>query len=292
MKPVNLLPKGNGPAVAAEPQKLNLGVIGGIAGAVVVLLGVGGYLALARVDTVKSETAKAVADQTAAQNEITQVQATTASVGPPVTDSDKQLADDQVKTLVAAYGERYNYVELTRELSGIMQGSGGWYSSVKINSVGSTDGSAGTGGAGGSVTIDGYMPTMELAAGFEKRVEGTRSMSTAVGTKFESKRLIDRYTKKPTTYYHFVVTATFDDNIAPTADGSTPVDTGTGTTVSDGGSGEITLSLDSEPTPVKTTAQIAAEKAAKAKKQAAAIEAAKPKNPFAEVADEVAGGTP
>ena len=282
MKPVNLLPVGSVVAAPTEPVKLNNGLIGGIAIGVVAVLGLGGYLAMARVDSVKSETAQATSAAQAAQGTTTSVRSQIASIGQPVNDSDKQLADGAQQVLVSAFSERYDYVLLTRELKTIMPAQG-WYTSVKVDTGGTAGGGGSTGGA--TVTLEGYMPTVELAASFDDRVTGTKSLSNAVSSQINSKKLTSLATKRPGTYYHFVVTATFEDKIAPSAPGAgSSGSTGTtGTPVANGGDDTISLSLDPEPVVKRTAAQKAA-----AQQKAAA--AAKPKNPFDVAAGAAAGG--
>ncbi|MCW2950045.1 MAG: hypothetical protein JWN41_1058 [Thermoleophilia bacterium] len=278
MKPVNLLPKGAA-VVATQGQKSNAGMLGGIAVGVVALLGIGGYFAMSRVDSIKSETSQAISAQTEATTQIASVRQQIATVGQPVNDSDTKLADGAEKVLVGAYAQRYDYVQLARELKNIMAGTDGWYTKVDVNSDTTSDAASADGAA---VTLEGFMPTVELAAGFAKRVTATHSLSGAEGTAFSKQRLLSVVTKKPGAYYHFTVTATFDDNVAPSADGSGST-SATGTTVADGAANSLKLSLDPEPVPVQSPAQIAA---ARAKARAAA----QPKNPFDVAAQSAAGG--
>ncbi|MCW2973179.1 MAG: hypothetical protein JWN72_1452 [Thermoleophilia bacterium] len=295
MKPVNLVPKGSAVAAGpAEPAKLSMGVVGGIAGGSILAVVLAGYFAFSRVDSIKSETAQAQAAQAAADTKAQQVKASAQNIAKPVTDNDKQLAQSEEQMLVSAFSERYNYVEMTRELQGIMAGTGGWYSSVKVNTGAAAADASSTAG----VKIEGYLPTVELAGGFAKRVRGTHSFSNAEGIKLDSVKMLSVYTKKPTTYWHFIVTADFDDNIAPAAPTASSSTTGTpvastGTTVASG-DGTLSLSLDANPVPTKSAAQVKAEKAAAAKKAAdaaaKAAKAAQPKNPFDEAAGAVAGG--
>ena len=124
-----------------------------------------------------------------------------------------------------------------------------------------------------SVTIIGYMKTKELAAGFNERVEVTKSLSDAETVALESAHLTDLDSKRPGVYYKFTITANLVDTVAPSASGGADTGDGTGTVVGSGGGGELTLSLDAEP-------KKAAPKPAKP---------AKPKNPF-DVAATAAGG--
>jgi hypothetical protein len=262
VKPVNLLP-GNAPAVAVAGAKPNLGLIGGAAVGIIALVGVAGYFAMARVDSVKSEAAAA---NTAAQEATTQAGAARseiASLGQPIVDSDKQLAQGAEQVLVAAYTERHDFVQLSQELRGIMEGTGGWYETVEASSSGGSESEDGK-----SITIVGYMPTATLAAGFNERVEATKTMKDAEATAVSSERLRDLETKRPGVYFKFTIKANLVDTIAPSADGgdvSTSDSTG-GTIGESTGGGALSLSLDPEP--------------AKPKAKAKTATPAKPANPF------------
>jgi hypothetical protein len=251
-----------------------MGMIGGAAVGIIALVGVAGYFAMARVDSVKSETALANTSAQQATSQTAAIHSQVASLGKPVVDSDKQLAQGAEQVLVAAYTERHDFVGLSNELRGIMEGTGGWYDSVKASTAGGAGADAGT---TKSVTIVGYMPTKELAASFNERVEGTRALKNADVSSLESAHLRDLSTRRAGVYYKFTITADFVDTIAPSADGDaggTGGTSATGTTVGSSTGGDLSLSLDPEPAATKP-------KAAKPK-------ATKPANPF-DIAASAAG---
>lgn len=268
MKPVNLAP-GDAPVVVASGGKPNLGMIGGAIFGVVAIVAVAGYFAMARVESVKSETTAANEAATNATSETEAVRAQVASLGQPVVDSDKQLAQGQEQIVVSAYTERHDFVQLAQELRGIMQGTGGWYEQIEATSAGSSDGKA--------VKITGVMPTEELAASFEERVNATRTLDDAEITTLESVRLTEIKSRKRGTYWKFSIEANLVDTEAPFVAGSSPSDA-TGTTVGDGSGGgdSLTLSLEPKPKPKAAT---------NAPKQPA-----KPKNPFDVAASAARGG--
>jgi Tfp pilus assembly protein PilN len=274
MKPVNLMPPDSPVAVKATAGKPNMGLIGGIAVGLVAVVGVGGYFAMARVDSVKSE---ADAANQRAQQASSETQATRAqiqSIGQPVVDSDKQLAQGTEQVLISAYTERYDFVLLAKELRAIMDPNG-WYESIDASSVG-----GGEDESGKAVTIVGYMPTKELAAGYDQRVNGTRSLADAEFSSLETVHLTTLKSKRPGIYWKFTLTANLVDTKAPYAGDAGGAAGADGTAVGDSGdSGTLTLSLDPEP------------KAASApKKQSAPAEPAKPKNPFDVAASAARGG--
>jgi hypothetical protein len=263
VKPVNLLPSDLAVVASSEPTKPNLGMIGGAAAGLVALVAVAGYFAMARVDSVKSETAALQQRATEATNETTAVKSQVASLGQPVVDSDRQIAQGAEQVLVAAYTERHDFVQLAQELRGIMEGTGGWYTSVEASSTG--DGDVGSEG-GKAVTISGYMPNGKLAASFEERVNATRTLADAEVTLLKSERLTDLDTKRPATYWKFTIAADMVDTVAPSAsDGGLGGSDATGTTVGSGGASSNTLTLSLDPEPRAT---------------AAARPATKPRNPF------------
>jgi hypothetical protein len=227
-------------------------MIGGAAVGIIALVGVAGYFAMARVDSVKSETALANSSAQQATSQTASVQSQVASLGQPIVDSDKQLAQGAEQVLVAAYTERHDFVGLSNELRGIMDGTGGWYTNVKAT-TGSSD--AGSSDTTKSVTISGYMPTKELAAGFNERVEGTRSLKNAEVSSLESEHLRDLSSKRAGIYYKFTITADFVDTVAPTSGGDDSGGDGTGTTVADTTGGELSLSLDPQPASSKPAAK-------------------------------------
>ena len=266
MKPVNLLP--SDVAVASPTAgKPNMGMIGGAVAGVVAIAVVAGYFAMARVDSIKSETAAATQRTQAATDKTTAVTSQVQSLGQPVVDSDKQLAQGQEQVLVAAYTERHDFVLLAKELKAIMQGTGGWYQVVKATSA------AGDGTETG-VKIVGYMPTKELMAAFNERANATKSLANAEIVAIETERLTDLDTRRPGLYFKFTMTADLIDRVAPSATGNGGgLDSSGGTTVGNGGSGQLSLSLESKPKP----------------KPSATATPAKPKNPF-DIAATVAGG--
>ncbi len=283
MKPMNLTPSDSAAAVkVAGAGKPNLGMIGGVAAGVVAVAAIGGYFAMARVDSVKSETDAANQRAQQAQTETTAARAQIQSIGQPVVDSDKQLAQGVEQVLVSAYTERFDFVLLAKELRGIMDGTGGWYESVDASrTAGSADGSE----SGKSVTIVGYMPTKELAASFDQRANGTKSLADADFTSLQTVHLTDLKSKRRATYWKFTIEATLVDTKAPYADGGGGSAASDGTTVGDSSadSGSLTLSLDPEPS-VKTVKPL---KKAEPKQPA---EPAKAKNPFDLAASAARGG--
>lgn len=268
MKPVQLLP--SDVKVVAEPGsvKPNYGMIGGAALGVLAVVGVAAYFALARVDSVTSETQRLQAEASSATQQAAAARSQVASLGQPVVDSDRQLAQGAEQVLIAAYTERHDFVLLSRELQGIMKGTGGWYTSVKASAAGGAD------GASKAVEIEGYMPSEELAASFNERADATLSLSSAETVQLDSERLTNPTTKRAGIYWKFKLTADLADLVAPSAGGGGG-DGADATVVGSGGDGSLTLSLD--PEPIKATP--------KPKKQ----QPAKPKNPFA-VAASSAGG--
>jgi len=284
VKPVNLLPSSSPVvAVAATGAKPNLGMIGGAALGVICVLGVAGYFAMARVDSVKSETTKLQNDASTATTETGTVSAQIASLGQPVTDSDKELAAGREKVLLTAYSERQDFVLLARELRGIMPNADGWYTSVKAGGggVGSTDASGAN-----SVTIEGYMVSEELLAGFDERAEATKSLKNADTVTIGSERLRGIGNKKLGRYFKFTLTAELVDLVAPESGSTTGSVATDGTTVGSGGSHEITLSLDSNPPTKKATKP----KVTKAATPAVPAKVAAPANPFG-IAAAAAGGS-
>ncbi len=265
MKPVNLLP-GDSPVVAAAPGKPNMAALGGAAAGLLALVVVAGYFAFARVDSVKSETAAKTQAAQAATEETAAVNSQVASLGQPVVDSDKQLAQGQEAILVSAYGERHDFPELAAELQGIMEGTGGWYESIKASAPGA-DANATEGGK--AVVIKGVMPNGKLAAAFEERVSATRTLANAEITSIKSIVLTEVKSKANARYWAFTVQADLVDTVAPSADGAGGTGDPNATTVGSGGSGELKLSLVAKPKPKQA-----------AKKADTPATPAKPKNPF------------
>lgn len=268
MRPVNLLPAEKQVAAAA-PGKPNLGLIGGVAAGLVAVVVVAGYFAMAKVDNVKSETAAATQAATDATSQVASIQSQIESLGKPVVDSDRQLAQGAEQVLVGAYTERHDFVRLARELRGIMDPSG-WYVSIEASTSAGEDGQ--------SVTITGYLPSKELVASFNERVNSTRTMDGAETTSIESEVLSNLDTKKPGTYWKFTTVAKLVDTVAPSADGATSggISSDDGTTVANGGGGDGELSLSLLPEP---------------KRAAAPKQPAKPKNPFDLAASNAAKGS-
>ncbi len=269
MKPVNLAPSDSPVVVKASSGKPNMGMIGGAAVGVLAIAVSAGVFAMGRVDTVKAETQLANEATAEAEQETQATRSQIASLGQPIVDSDKQLAQGQEQIVVAAYTERYDFVQLSQELRGIMEGTGGWYHKVEASS-GSIEGVK-------QVTIIGYMPNKELAASFNERVNGTRTMDNAVVAGLKTERLADVKTKKIAPYWRFEIGADLVDTKAPFADGGGDMGGGDGTTVGDGGGGDGSLSLSLDPKP-------------KPKQQPKPAEPAKPKNPFDVAASAARGG--
>lgn len=263
MKPVNLLPSESA-VVSANAGKPNIAALGGAAFGFIAIVGVAGYFAMARVDSVKSETTAITARATEATTETGAVNSQVASLGQPVVDSDKELARGQEAVLVAAYTERHDFPELAAELQGIMEGTGGWYEEITASSAGGSD--AGGGEVTKAVEIVAIMPTEQLAAAFGERASATRTLANAEITALESTTLTDVDSKRNAVYWRFTIQADLVDTVAPSAGGAGGTDPAL---VGNGGSGsgELTLSLDSKPKPKA----VAPTKPAKP---------AKPKNPF------------
>ncbi|MCW2925760.1 MAG: hypothetical protein JWM98_3164 [Thermoleophilia bacterium] len=272
MKAVNLLP-GDAPVIAANAGKPNLGMIGGAAAGLLAIVVVAAYFGMARVDSVKSET-KAEQDKAAkATSDTAAVRSQISSLGTPVADSDKQLAQGAEQVLVSAYTERHDFPRLARELRAIM-GENGWYVSIKASSA---PGDPSGGESTSAITVVGYLPTEELVASFNDRANSQSTMKNAKIMGLKQERLLNVKTKKPGLYVKFTMTADIVDTVAPSSDASSSATSGgDGTTVS-GGSQTPTLSLD--PVPPKPKAKPVAVKP---------VIPAKPKNPF-DVAATVAG---
>lgn len=264
MKPVNLLPT-DVAVKSPNAGKPNMGMIGGAVAGVVAIAVVAGYFGMARVDSIKSEQAAADQRAQAATAEVASLNSQIQSIGQPIVDSDKQLAQGAEQVFVSAYTERYDFVLLAAELRAIMEGTGGWYDKITATSA-SEDADSGS-----TVKITGYMPSKELMAAFNERMKATKTMAGAETVFIKSERLADIDTRRAGIYYKFTVIATFVDTVSPRADGGS-VDTAGGTPVAGGGSEELSLSLDPKPKPKPTAAK-----------------PSKPKNPF-DVAATVAGG--
>ncbi|MCW2961030.1 MAG: hypothetical protein JWM90_1417 [Thermoleophilia bacterium] len=281
MKPVNLIPIGAEPSAAvASGAKPNMGVIGGSIAGVVAVLAIAGYFAMARVDSVKSETNQFTTSATSATTETASVRSQIQSLGQPVTDTDTQLAEGAEKVLVSAYTERRDYVEMMRELMAAMEGTGGWYESIEASSIGGQ-----TEPGVKSVTLKGYFPSKELLASFNERIEASRSLRGADTLEIKSTRKFSNDAKrKQGVYWGFTTTANLVDNEAPfVADPSAEGEkAGTdGTTVSD--TTALTLSLGSLNAITAT--------AKKPKAAATPVIPAAPKNPFDLAATAAAGGS-
>lgn len=274
MKPVNLLP-GDAPVVAAAPGKPSYGKIGGAVAGFVAIIAVAGYFAMARVDSINSEAQSLQAQAAEATAEATAVQNQVASLGQPIVDSDRQLAQGAEQVVVAAYAERHDFVQVAQELRGIMEGTGGWYQVVTVSSA-----PGGDNGESRAVSITGFMPTKELAAAFDERVTATRTLDAATVQSLKTVRLADAKTKRIAPYWKFTITADLVDTRAPFVDGGSGAtgDDGSGTKVGDGGGDGDSFTLSLEPKPVERRA------AAKPAKPA------KPKNPFDVAASAARGG--
>lgn len=280
MKPVNLLPSGDGPTVAVAVgggDKASVGKIGGIAAGAVAVVAVAGYFAFARVDSVRSETTQLQGQAASATQETTAVRSRISSLGQPVVDSDKQLAQGQEQVLVSAYSERHDFPRLARELRDIMQDTGGWYTTIDVSLVTSSTSGAGSGPVR-TATISGYVPSDLTMAGFNERVNATASLKDADTVSVTSiKKLVHGTVRM---YWKFTVTADLVDKVAPEVDptdGEPDPVTGLvpgaapGATVSAGGSDDA-LHLSLEPT------------ASTRKPAASPTKSAAPANPFATAA--------
>lgn len=250
MKPVNLYPVDL--PVNAEPGAPNMGLIGGAAAGVVALVVVGAFFAMARVDSIKSETGKLGTDTTSAQQETQSIEAQIQSVGIPVVDSDKQLAESAEKTLVSAYTERVEFGLMAQELQAIMAGTGGWYTTVRASAVGSVDSS---GSDGSTVSIEGFLPTAEQAASFNERVNSTRTLTDAATVNVTTVTLAKKKGRKVGRYFQFKVTAKLVDTLKPYSSTAAKMEN----LVADTG-GDPKLSLDPDPV-VKPVVRAAAKPA-------------------------------
>lgn len=271
MKPVNLYPHDR---PSGDPTAPNTALIGGAAGLVVVGLIVVAFFAFSRVDTIKSETGKLNADAASAQQETTAVQAQITSIGEPVMDADRQLAQNAEQTLVSVYRERVDFQLMADELNRIMP-KVGWYTEIRASAIGSVD--AATNEAS-SVIIQGFLPTPEMVASFNERVESTRTFKDAKTVKITSKKLRHRKTRKLGRYFEFKIVANLVDTVIPYSTTAAPTDSAGGSLVGNGSSDALTLSLDPEAVVRKATRGAAAPAA--------------PTNPLALAAGAAAGGTP
>jgi Tfp pilus assembly protein PilN len=277
MKPVNLLPA-KSEVVKVSSGPANRGLIGGVVAGSVAVVAVAGYFAMARVDSVKSETGQLTTTASSATTETASVRSQIQSLGQPVVDSDVELAQGAEKVLVAAYTERRDYPLMLREVLGVMEGTGGWYTSIEASSTPAENGK--------TVTLKGYMPTRDKVAALNENLEATKSIKEAVTDKLTTKR---KYAldgkRKLGTYILFELTAQLVDQVPPyVADESAALPTsGTdGTTVNDGGD-SLALSLDSfdAASATKQGPKVAAKP----------TEPSKPKNPFDLAATVAAGGS-
>lgn len=255
MRPVNLIPADV--VVKTASGTPNLGMIGGAAVGLIAIVGVAGYFAMARVDSVKSETKLAIARQEQATSRTAAIESQVQTLGTPVVDSDQQLAQGAESVLVSAYSERHDFVMLADELREIMV-AGGWYEEIEATSAADGESKA--------VKIVAVFPTKELAASFNERARATRTLANADTVAIESRRLTDLDSRRPGIYFEITLEADLVDTVAPSASGGADTGDGTGTTVGAGGGGTLSLSLDSEPRDTP-----------KATKPATP---AKPKNPF------------
>jgi hypothetical protein len=276
MKPVNLNP-GSTPVIKEPSAAPSMGMVGGAIAGVVAIVGVAGFFAMARIDTLKEETAQAQTSAQQATSETAAVHSRVQSLGSPVQDSDKQLEQGAEQVLVGAYTQRRDFVMLAQELQGIMDPSG-WYESVKVD----TTGAPGSGDTTSEVRIVGYMPDEKLLASFDDRVNGTQTLDNAETVDIKSVTLRDPDNGKPGVYWRFELTADMVDTVAPYATSASTGGSDDGVKVGNSSAKPLTLSLDPKP------------KAATPKSSAPAAVAAppKPKNPF-DIAATVAsrGGT-
>lgn len=276
MRPVNLAP-GKATTVAVKAEKPNFGMIGGAIAGVLVMAAVAGYFGMARVDAVKAEAQASRDAASSATSETQSVKAQVQSLGQPVKDTDRNLAQGQEAIVVAAFTERHDFVQLAEELRGIMQGTGGWYEKVTA-SVGGSGNSGGT----HSVTISGVMPSNVLAASFDERINATRSLENADLETLKSVELVKVGSKsrRSTTYWQFTIGADLVDTKAPFVSGSSgSAGDSSGTAVGDSGAGEsasLELSLEAKP-KVDATKDVAKQNA-------------KPRNPFDIAASNASGG--
>jgi hypothetical protein len=285
MRPVNLAPGDAPVAVAVDGGKPNLGMIGGAVAGVVAIAVVAGYFAMARVNTVKEEVSVANAAAAKATQDAQAIEAQVASLGQPVVDSDKQLAQGQQQIVVAAYTERHDFVTLAQELRGIMQQTGGWYESVTASANGATASGSSSSSSSGpqSVTIVGVMPTRQMAASFDQRVNATRTLENAEFVEIKTVQKVQLGSKSRTsrTYWQFTIAADLVDTEAPFVSGSSSsagTGSATGVAVGDAGAGSGSLELSLDPKP-KAEA-----------KPAAPAQPAKPRNPFDVAASSARGG--
>lgn len=267
MKPVQLMPPSTSVAAVQLDAKPNYGLIGGIAVMVLALVGVGGYFAMARVDSVKSETAKFAKDTTAAQAEAAKNRAEIQSLGQPVINRDIQIAQGAEQILVAAYGERRQFELMAQELHAVMLDdrgkSIGWYDSITATSA------AVEGGSKAPVEIVGFLPSAEMATAFDERLDGTRTLSNANLIAISKSVMVDRKSRTKREYWKVTITADL-----AAVDGVNGADTSS-LVGNGGGGGSVQLATEAAP-------ERPAVKRPKPKPAA-------PRNPF-EVAASVAGG--
>lgn len=260
MKPVNLLP-GDAPAVVAVAggggAANKLGMIGGAAAGMLAVVCVAAYFAMARVDSVKSETLLAQTQATQATTDSAAVQSQIQSLGQPANDSDKDLAQGAEKVLVAAYSERHNYPNLLSELKKIMDGRDGWYEQLKVRTHPIEQDSR-------QIVIEGYMPDAESMASFNERANLQSTMENAEIVELREKGMFSPVTRSKGRYWWFKMTADLVDTVAPTvaSELGSPDAGPSGTTVSEG-SQNPKMSLEDRP----------------AKAAAAAAKPAKPAKP-------------
>jgi Tfp pilus assembly protein PilN len=194
-----------------------------------------------------------------------------------VVDSDVELAKGAEKVLVSAYTERRDYVKMVKEMMTLIEGTGGWYTYIEGSSNGND--SAGGDNGGKAITLKGLFRTKEALAAFNERIESASTIKEADTVEIKQVRRYDG--GKYRSFWHFVITANLVDTIPPFVSdpSAAPANKTSGTTVSDGGADDLTLSLGSIDEAV-----------AKKRKAKAAPTPAAPQNPF-DVAATVAAGS-
>lgn len=167
MKPVQLMP--TVVAVQVETPGSNSTTAAIIVGGLVVL-GVGGYFAMAQVNTVNEKIAT-IGHQT--QEATTDANAISQQITEAGQKRDWGLTSATFEdALVAKVNERIDYVQLTRELAGIKP-TGAWLEKVSISNP------SAHGGEGDTVKLTGYAPSILHVAALVTRINSTLSMDGA-----------------------------------------------------------------------------------------------------------------
>ena len=264
MRPFDLTP---GEVKAAKPAggAPNMGLIGVIGALVLAVVGIGGYFAFAHVDSLKSQTAQAQAETADLQAQEQALQAQIAEAGQEVGNANREVADSLTQMTLASYAERRDYVKATRELVGIMEGTGGWYAGIDVATV--------TEDEPYTVSLEGYMPSEEGVTSLVKRVEATNSFEGADLKIIRSEVAVRELGGEKLRYWFFTISA---DLVDPGNAASDPA------LVGDGGEGGGVEGVAVTPEPPA---------AGEGGDDTTASEPEEPPNAFAAAAESAAGGT-